>query len=125
GGMAVARNLRAGGRERQVLQLAPGTDGCDSPIAAPGLRGIETTGRRARSVRRGAAGAETVGRGRNGPPRVPGPSREGRAGHLDDLRDQVAARRGAVGPEQVHRGRAATRARLRGNETAREDDPAA
>ena len=66
-----------------------------------------------------------LGRGRAAAPRVPGHPREEGARRLEDVQHAVDARRGAAGPEEVRRRRAAAADRLRGDEAAGEDDPAA
>src|SRR5262249_44593012 len=64
-----------------------------------------------------------VGRGRAGPPPVPGHPPEGPARRLEDLQRPQPARRQPPGPGPVRRGRAADPRRLRGTEGPRGPDP--
>ena len=71
------------------------------------------------------AATEEVDRGRTAPPRVPGHPRESSARRLVHLQHAVNTRRGLAGPEEVRRGRTTLAERLRGDEAAGENDPAA
>src|SRR5262249_8463775 len=77
------------------------------------------------SCRPAVAPGQSLCRGRTAPPRVSDHPREDTARPLDDVQHEGNARRGAPGPEEVRRRRTAAAGRLRGDEKAAGEDPAA